>query len=95
LGGFHCQSCSFWRRYFFQKICRHRLKQLTGEAILSCKAVNIPLKPGAQADWMLTAGSWISASIPHSSTLSTPFGPEKLPVTAAVSSGFDEVAKVM
>jgi hypothetical protein len=50
LGGFHCQSCSFWRRYFFQKFCRHRLKQLTGEAILSCKAVNIPLKPGAQAD---------------------------------------------
>lgn len=44
---------------------------------------------------MVAAGSWMSASMLHSIKLSTPFGPEKLPVTAAVSSGLEEVAKVM
>jgi hypothetical protein len=35
------------------------------------------------------------ASILQSSVLVTPGGPEKLPVIAAVRSGFDEVARVM
>ena len=56
LGGYHCQSCSFWRRYFFQKICRHRLKQLTGERDLELQGREHPVETWGSGG--LDAYSW-------------------------------------
>jgi hypothetical protein len=53
-----------------------------------------PCSTSCQAE-PIGVGSSSSASMFHSSSLSTPVGPEKLPFTAAVSVGLEEVARVM